>query len=71
MFVVRDCKRIKKCIKLILFFEEKNLRELSFMKIYSRSYFNLMFGNGLKMNIIGIIKFVSKEKCIVKKYERL
>lgn len=60
MFVVRDCKRIKKCIKLILFFEEKNLRELSFMKIYSRSYFILMFGNGLKMNIGIIILLVKK-----------
>lgn len=64
MFVVRDCKRIKKCIKLILFFEEKNLRELSFMKIYSRSYFILMFGNGLKMNIIGIIILLVKKNVL-------
>lgn len=51
-------------MKLILFFEEKNLRELSFMKIYSRSYFNLMFGNGLKMNIIGIIILLVKKNVL-------
>lgn len=62
MFAARDCKRIKKCMKLILFLEEKkNLRELSFMKIYSRSYFISMFGNGLKMNITGIIILSAKK----------
>lgn len=70
MFAARDCKRIKKCTKLILFLEAKNLRELSFMKIYSRSYFISMFGNGLKMNITGIIILSAREKCIAKKYER-
>lgn len=51
-------------MKLILFFEEKNIRELSFMKIYSRSYFILMFGNGLKMNIIGIIILLVKKNVL-------
>lgn len=51
-------------MKLILFLEEKNLRELSFMKIYSRSYFNSMFGNGLKMNITGIIILSAKKNVL-------
>lgn len=64
MFAARDCKRIKKCMKLILFLEEKNIRELSFMKIYSRSYFISIFGNGLKMNTTGIIILSAKKNVL-------
>lgn len=34
------------------------------MKIYSRSYFNSMFGNGLKMNITGIIILSAKKNVL-------
>lgn len=34
------------------------------MKIYSRSYFNSMFGNGLKMNITGIIILSAKKNAL-------
>lgn len=50
--------------KLILFLEEKNIRELSFMKIYSRLYFISVFGNGLKMNITGIIILSAKKNVL-------
>lgn len=39
----------------------KNIRELSFMKIYSRLYFISIFGNGLKMNTTGIIILSAKK----------
>lgn len=34
------------------------------MKIYSRSYFISMFGNGLKMNITGIIILSAKKNVL-------